>query len=95
MTAIGLQRRKSLRRGERTPAPSTASRAAILRVIYWQHRWIFTAHIPNDAISATAKALGVLVAFTARREGVSHDELLRFSQDAIGEFARDAQTRLD
>jgi hypothetical protein len=51
--------------------------------------------IPNDAISATAKALGVLVAFTARREGVSHDELLRFSQDAIAEFARDARTRLD
>ncbi len=51
--------------------------------------------IPNDAISATAKALGVLVAFTARREGVSHDELLRFSQDAIAEFAQDARTRLD
>jgi len=48
--------------------------------------------IPNDAITATAKALGVLVALTARREGVSYDELLRFSQDAIGDFARDART---
>jgi hypothetical protein len=51
--------------------------------------------IPNDAITATAKALGLLVAFTARREGVSYDDLLRFSQDAIADFARDAQTRLD
>jgi hypothetical protein len=51
--------------------------------------------IPNDAICATAKALGVLVAFTARREGVSHDELLRFSQNAIADFARDALTKLD
>jgi hypothetical protein len=51
--------------------------------------------IPNDAICATAKALGVLVAFTARREGHSHDELLRFSQNAIADFARDARTGLD
>jgi len=51
--------------------------------------------VPNDAICATAKALGVLVAFTARREGVSHDQLLRFSQNAIADFARDALTRLD
>ena len=51
--------------------------------------------IPNDAITATAKALGVLIAFTARREGVAHDELLRFSQDAVADFARDARSRLD
>jgi hypothetical protein len=51
--------------------------------------------IPNDAICATAKALGVLVAFTARRQGVSHDELLKFSQNAIADFARHALTRLD
>lgn len=51
--------------------------------------------ISNDAICATAKALGVLVAFTARREGASHDELLRFSQSAIADFAREALTKLD
>ena len=50
--------------------------------------------IPNDSVTATAKALGVLVAFTARREGVSHDELLAFCQNAIADFARDARTRL-
>jgi hypothetical protein len=51
--------------------------------------------IPNDAICATAKALGVLIAFTAHRESTSDDELLRFCQNAIADFARDAKTRLD
>lgn len=48
--------------------------------------------IPNDAITATAQALGILVAFAARDAGVSHDKLVKYSQDAVEEFARDART---
>jgi hypothetical protein len=46
--------------------------------------------VPNDVICATARALGVLVAFTARREHVDFNELLAFAQQATVEYSKDA-----
>jgi hypothetical protein len=47
---------------------------------------------PNDAIAAITKALGVLIAFTARRPGAecSAEELLAFCQKAVAECTLDA-----
>jgi hypothetical protein len=45
----------------------------------------------NDALTATAKALGVMIAVTARRDGVSYDELLKCAQEAVGSFAEEAR----
>ena len=50
--------------------------------------------IPNDAICATAKALGVLVASTAQHKGCSQDELLKFAQEAVAQFAQDARASI-
>jgi len=47
--------------------------------------------LPNDAICATAKALGVLVAFTARRTNVDLDELLAFAQQEAREYSKNAE----
>jgi len=47
--------------------------------------------LPNDAICATAKALGVLVAFTARRTNLDLDELLAFAQQETREYSKNAE----
>jgi len=47
--------------------------------------------VPNDAICATARALGVLVAFSARRTNVDFNELLAFAQQATIEYSKDAE----
>jgi hypothetical protein len=44
----------------------------------------------TDAMSATARALGVLITNMARRPGVGFDETLRWSQNALVAFARQA-----
>jgi hypothetical protein len=46
--------------------------------------------LPSDALAALAKALGTLVAFTARREGLADEEVLRASQNAVADYARAA-----
>jgi hypothetical protein len=45
----------------------------------------------TDAMAATAKALGLLIAITARRPGVGFDETLRWGQNAVVGFAREAR----
>jgi len=47
--------------------------------------------LPNDVICCTAKALGVLIAFTARRERKDRGKLLKFCQKAVGDFANEAE----
>jgi hypothetical protein len=42
--------------------------------------------LPSDAFAALAKALGTLVAFTARREGHNKDALLRAVQDTVSDY---------
>jgi hypothetical protein len=46
----------------------------------------------GDALSATAKALGVMISILAERPGMSAEELVKFSQNAVAEFAREAIT---
>jgi hypothetical protein len=48
----------------------------------------------GDALSATAKALGVMISIFAERPGVSAEELVKFSQNDIAEFAQDALTNI-
>jgi hypothetical protein len=43
----------------------------------------------SDALSGMAKALGALICLTAQR-GASAEELIKFSQDAVAAFAREA-----
>ena len=44
----------------------------------------------NDALSATAKALGSLICFFAEREGISAEDLIKLSHDAVEQFAGEA-----
>jgi hypothetical protein len=44
----------------------------------------------GDALTATAKATGLMISIFAERPGVSAEELVKFSQSAVAEFARDA-----
>jgi len=44
----------------------------------------------GDSVTATAKALGILISVLSERPGVSADELIKASQDAVREFTRDA-----
>jgi hypothetical protein len=44
----------------------------------------------SDAITATAKAIGVMISILAKREGVSAEELIKGTQDAVAGFARAA-----
>jgi hypothetical protein len=46
----------------------------------------------GDALSAMAEALGGLIGILAERPGVSADELIKFSQNAVAEFAQEALT---
>jgi hypothetical protein len=48
--------------------------------------------VTNDAVCATAKALGILITISAPVAGCSADELLKFSQEAIAKFAQEAAT---
>jgi hypothetical protein len=52
-----------------------------------------TAHgrIASDALAALAKALGTLSTFTARREGLSVEAVLRASQETVATFAMAAE----
>jgi hypothetical protein len=45
----------------------------------------------TDATAATARALGVLIANMARRPGVGFDETLRWAQNDLVAFAREAR----
>jgi hypothetical protein len=45
--------------------------------------------LATDALSAMAKALGALICIAARR-GAAAEELIKFSQDAVAAFAREA-----
>jgi hypothetical protein len=45
----------------------------------------------TDATAATARALGVLIANMARRPGVGFDETLRWAQNGLVAFAREAR----
>jgi hypothetical protein len=51
--------------------------------------------IPNDAICAMAKALGVLISFSARRDGASVEKLVEFSQGAVAQFSQEAVAFMD
>jgi len=51
--------------------------------------------ISTDAVSATAKALGVLVSFTARREDCSKEELLSFILRSVVDFSSAADDYID
>jgi hypothetical protein len=44
----------------------------------------------GDALSATAKALGVQISILAERPNTSADELIKFSQKAVADFAQEA-----
>jgi hypothetical protein len=44
----------------------------------------------GDALTATAKATGIMISIFAERPGVSAEKLVKFSQNAVAEFARDA-----
>jgi hypothetical protein len=44
----------------------------------------------GDALTATAKATGLMISIFAEQPGVSAEELVKFSQSAVAEFARDA-----
>ena len=44
----------------------------------------------GDALSATAKAMGVMISILAERPDVSAEDLIKFSQNAVAEFARNA-----
>ena len=46
----------------------------------------------TDAMAATAKALGVMIATAARQGGF--DEVLRWGQNAVIDSAREARDRL-
>jgi hypothetical protein len=43
--------------------------------------------LPSDAMTATAKALGTLIGFTARRDDCPIDDLVQANQAAIAEYA--------
>jgi hypothetical protein len=47
--------------------------------------------LPQDALGALANALGTLSAFAARREGLSHDEVLTATKCTVEMFARRAE----
>jgi hypothetical protein len=51
--------------------------------------------IAIDAITATAKALGVLISFETRRQGCSKEELLNFSLQAVANFSSAADDLMD
>lgn len=44
----------------------------------------------GDALSATAKAVGVLISVLSEERGASANELIKFSQNAVEEFAQEA-----
>jgi hypothetical protein len=44
----------------------------------------------GDALSATAKALGVQISILAERPNASAEELIKFSQNAVADFAQEA-----
>jgi hypothetical protein len=44
----------------------------------------------NDSIVATAKAMGAMIGVLAKRPGTDGEGLLKFCQDAVGQFAREA-----
>ena len=48
--------------------------------------------LPCDALAALAKALGTLLAFAARREGLDEGEVLLASQNALADYAMAAST---
>jgi len=43
--------------------------------------------LPSDALAVLAKALGTLLAFTARREGLAEEEVLKPCQNAVADYA--------
>jgi hypothetical protein len=45
---------------------------------------------PADGLNATAKAIGLMIGTLSQRPGVSAEELIQFSQNAVAEFAREA-----
>jgi|tagenome__1003787_1003787.scaffolds.fasta_scaffold20962038_2 hypothetical protein len=45
---------------------------------------------PLGALSATAKAVGVMISILAKRPNISAEDLIQFSQNAVAEFARNA-----
>src|SRR6478672_3622176 len=47
--------------------------------------------LPQDALAALANALGTLSAFSARRDGLSFDEVLSATQVSVATFARMAE----
>jgi hypothetical protein len=82
------------------PAPRTSAKGAesghrserqfdqvVERLIY-----VATADnmIPLDTLAALAKALGTLLAFTARREGLLEHEVLKACQNAVADYATSA-----
>jgi hypothetical protein len=51
--------------------------------------------LPSDALAALAKAIGVLAAFTARRDRRNLAEILCASQETVESFALAAETYMD
>jgi len=47
--------------------------------------------LPQDALAALAKALGTLSAFSARREGLPHDEVLSATKCSVEAYANMAE----
>src|SRR5262245_41807373 len=61
-------------------------KALTMRVVH-----IATANtLPTDAMAAIAKALGTLIGVTAQRPDCNFEDLLRWAQNALVAFARDA-----
>jgi hypothetical protein len=51
--------------------------------------------LPTDFLVATAKALALLIVYSARRGDKTPDELLKFIQDAVLQFAAEAMKEMD
>ncbi|MBR0693457.1 hypothetical protein [Bradyrhizobium lablabi] len=43
--------------------------------------------LPSEALAALTKALGTLLAFTARRQGLAEEEVLTACQNAVADYA--------
>jgi hypothetical protein len=90
-----------LREAVRDAAQDTANQTAELNEQQFDQlveKLIYTATadgiLPQDALAALANALGTLSAFAARREGLSHDEVLSATKCSVATFARMAEAAM-
>ena len=48
----------------------------------------------DAALSAIARALGLMISILAQRPGVSVEQFIKLSQDGVAEYARDALAKI-